>query len=70
MQHSATTFVSTGFKTKPQRTDYYLFLGERFFFYGSELKALDTICLGCGVFSLVIRNMHDYTGNLCTPSTG
>lgn len=70
MQHHATTFVSRGFETKPERTDYCLFLGERFFFYGSELKALDTICLGRGVFSLVIRNIHNYTGNLCTPQTG
>lgn len=68
MQHSATTFVSRGFKTEPERTDCYLFLGERFsFFYGSELKVLDSICLGCGVFVLVIRNIHNYTGNLCTP---
>lgn len=67
IQSSVTIFMHRGTKTEPEITDYNLFLVRDFFFLWFRAKAVDSICLGCGTFSLVISNIHIYTGNLSTP---
>lgn len=67
IQSSVTIFMHRGTKTEPEITDYNLFLVRDFFFLWFRAEAVDSICLACGTFSLVISNIHIYTGNLSTP---